>query len=215
MDVRGWRIFTFKLIQLPSSSHLWKAPCLNQCWIWARHSSSNLSDDWKLRKKMRKLAGIVLQPINLCNIFWANVVGITPVPSGFHVKEGLAGVRLACLCAAGDKYQTWMVLVLSDVKRHRIAEACLFNRSHQCQTAGVESCQNWNVTIAIFMKITHSWGHLQFSQQSVNENIWIFMVNIFPVVHTITFVNTGMLHKQVATCANERVTKLWNQKKQW
>ena len=74
-------------------------------------SFSNLSDDWKFWEcllgsqnweRMRKLARIVLQPIYLCNNFWPNIVGVTPVPSGFHVKEGLAGVRLACLCSTFD-----------------------------------------------------------------------------------------------------------------
>ena len=86
----------------------------------------------------------------------------------------------------------WYCLMWNVIELQRLA--CSTGAT-SAKPQGVESCQNWNVTIAIFMKITHSWGHLQFSQQSVNENIYIFlfMVNICPVVHTITFVNTGMI----------------------
>ena len=83
--------------------------------------------------------------------------------------------------------QLVFLLVLSTVWCHRIAEACLVNWPEECQTTGrmrVAKIEIWQSPFC--MKITHSRGHLQLSEQSVSKNIWIFpcLLNISLIVNT-------------------------------
>ena len=71
--------------------------------------------------------------------------------------------------------QLVILLVLSTVWCHRIAEACLVNWPEECQTTGrlrVAKIEIWQSPFC--MKITHSRGHLQFSEQ-IFLVCWIFL----------------------------------------